>query len=403
MGVTKSIEHVTVVMGTNTLVQQDLTAGQDETACIPIISCYITTGSGDNYDWLMPDVYFDDNAGTARLNVQRKTGTDGLVVQVSIWELDTTKVNVQQGTISLSDTQTNNTATITAVTLAKAFAFHTMREGTTQSADPNGTDDYVTDIAFNSTTQIQVTREHGLGSMGDLTGHYYIVECIGTEFAVQTASPSLALSATSANATITAVDLAKTFLITGLQPAEGGPAARDMAAWAHLSSTTNVNLSRDGGGTISGAITSTIFVVECANTEWDVQRFQPNFTSSETTDNTTITATVIADTAIIPGAPGHVPVNHQNDTLNREDGMVILDQTTTTNVRVRRNATNSDAGYYKFEVVEFEIDAAGGGRIMSSLAGAGGLAGHGGIAGPGGGLAGAPVMEAANDDFREAA
>jgi hypothetical protein len=30
----------------------------------------------------------------------------------------------------------------------------------------------------------------------------------------------------------------------------------------------------------------------------------------------------------------------------------------------------------------------GGGRIMSSLAGAGGLAGHGGIAGPGGGLAG---------------
>ena len=33
--------------------------------------------------------------------------------------------------------------------------------------------------------------------------------------------------------------------------------------------------------------------------------------------------------------------------------------------------------------------AAAGGRIMSSLAGAGGLAGPGGIAGPGGGLAGA--------------
>ena len=32
--------------------------------------------------------------------------------------------------------------------------------------------------------------------------------------------------------------------------------------------------------------------------------------------------------------------------------------------------------------------AAAGGRVMSSLAGAGGLAGHGGIAGAGGGLAG---------------
>lgn len=38
---------------------------------------------------------------------------------------------------------------------------------------------------------------------------------------------------------------------------------------------------------------------------------------------------------------------------------------------------------------------AAGGRIMSSLAGAGGLAGPGGIAGPGGGLAGAPDMRLA--------
>jgi len=37
---------------------------------------------------------------------------------------------------------------------------------------------------------------------------------------------------------------------------------------------------------------------------------------------------------------------------------------------------------------EDSADAPAGGRIMSSIAGAGGLAGKGGIAGPGGGLAG---------------
>ncbi len=38
-------------------------------------------------------------------------------------------------------------------------------------------------------------------------------------------------------------------------------------------------------------------------------------------------------------------------------------------------------------LVQFPTPGGGGGRIMSSMVGAGGLAGHGGIAGHGGGLA----------------
>lgn len=51
-------------------------------------------------------------------------------------------------------------------------------------------------------------------------------------------------------------------------------------------------------------------------------------------------------------------------------------------------------------MVAFEGASGGGGRIMSSLVGAGGLAGAGGIVGAGGGLAGAPLGIYARDRIR---
>lgn len=354
MSVVKSVEYLEVDLGTSTLSQTDLTKGQDETACTPFMTIRSDAANNDNYAHMLVDVSFDDNAGTARLNLERKTGTDGITVQIFVVEWDTTKVNVQQGTISIADTATTGTASITAVTLSKAFAIHTMREGMTQSADPNGTDDYLSELVFNSTTQLGATRDN---VSGDLTGHYYVVECIGTEFSVQTATPALTASGTSGDDTITAVVAAKTFLVTSMLPLEGGPGSRDMAAWAHLSSTTNVNLSRDGGGGISGAISSTIFAVECANTEWSVERFQPNFATSETTDNTAITSVDTARSAIVPGTYSNMSTAHVNDTLNRDDYQVGLDLSTATNARARRLATGSLAAHYKFEVVEFEVSS----------------------------------------------
>lgn len=57
----------------------------------------------------------------------------------------------------------------------------------------------------------------------------------------------------------------------------------------------------------------------------------------------------------------------------------------------------SSVGITPSLVIDTPIDdgLGGGGRIMSSLAGAGGLAGPGGIVGPGGGLAGSPEMRRA--------
>jgi hypothetical protein len=66
--------------------------------------------------------------------------------------------------------------------------------------------------------------------------------------------------------------------------------------------------------------------------------------------------------------------------------MATIDQIGYRKITKNEEAAKEVIGYQG--IVQFQATAAAGGRIMSSLAGSGGLAAKGGIAGQGGGLAG---------------
>lgn len=353
--VIKSVEKVTLTLssGTNPA-SANLTKGQDWQACVPFFSIREAAAAvTDSFSNRLTEVWFDDNAGTARVNAQLNAGDD-IQAEIFVVEWDTSKVNVQQGTFTVATSSATGTAAISDVDQAKAFIVFNLR-GTSALGDAYQGNEF--DAAFSSDTEITVTRHNGIAS--SFTGRYFVVECIGSEFSVQVANPTLGTSDTAGDDTISSVDTAKTFLVGGYRAFEGADDPRDGTVWHHLVDATTVRLARLGGGSISGLISgSTIFAITCADDEWTVQRAQPTISAVETADDTTVTG--IDQLRSIVNActgMGH-SMPHMNTTTGASTGLVGLTFQADTTVRASRRATTT-AGYYSFEVIQFAEPSAG--------------------------------------------
>lgn len=368
--VIRSVEKVTLTLasGTNPA-SANLTKGQDQQACVPFFSIREAGAAvTDSFSNRLTEVWFDDNAGTARVNAQLNAGDD-IQVEIFVVEWDLSKVKVQQGTVTVV-TGATATAAIAAVDQAKAFIVFNLR-GTSVLGDGYGVNAF--DAAFSSDTEITFTRLFSTTS--SLTGRYYVVECIGSEFSVQVASPALATSGTTGDDTISSVDTAKTFLVGGCQTGEAADDARDGAAWFHLESATAVRLARSGGGTPAAVCTATVFAVTCVNDEWTVQRAQPTISAAETADDTTITGIDQTRAIVNSGTGMGHSMPHMNSTTGASTGLIGLTFQADTTVRASRRAT-STAGYYAFEVIQFAEPSAGTAHnVAASLTGQGSLAG----------------------------
>jgi hypothetical protein len=365
----KSIEHVTLTLssGTNPA-QANLTKGQDPAACTPY---YSIREAGAAVTWvngnLLPEVWFDDNGGTARVNAQLLTGDD-VQVEIFVVEWDLTKVNVQQGTFTIASGQVFGTAAISAVDQSKAFIVPSWRMAT---ASGFWFDRACHRAKFTSDTEITFSRFTS-STLQTTTGRFYVVECIGTEFAVQfleLSNDASSQGATAYNQAISAVDMAKTFIVGGYTAGNNDDDPVDGAMWWALTSTTNVQFQRLGGGTPAGHFMNTsVFVVTCANDEWTVQRAQPTIGSGETADDTTITAIDQARSVINPGSNMSLTMGHTNTTTGAASFVLGFTFAADTTVRASRRITGSLASAYAFEVVQFAEPETPGVSIVVPLA-----------------------------------
>ena len=352
----KSIEHVTLTLsaGTNPA-SVNLTKGQDPAACTPVYSireagAAVAAVNGN----ILPEVWFDDNAGTARVNAQLLNGDD-VQVEIAVVEWDLTKVNVQQGTYTIVSGQANGTAAISAVDQGKAFIVRSERMATTSGF---WFDRACHSARFTSDTEITFSRFLS-STIQTTTGRFYVVECIGTEFTVQSvglAGDASTQGTTTFDLAISAVDMAKTFIVGGYTAGNNDDDPVDGAMWWALTSTTNVQYQRLGGGTpASHFMNVRFFAVTCANDEWTVQRAQPTIGSGETADDTTITAIDQARSVINPGSNMSLTMGHANTTTGADAPGLLLGFTfaADTTVRASRRITGSLASAYAFEVVQF--------------------------------------------------
>lgn len=387
MGVILSVEVVTgsITASGDSTITTALTNSQDETNCVPFWSVQSSGDLTDVFSNRLAEVFFD-NSGGPRVNFRRAStsGTQGtLSITCYVVEFDPAKVNVQQGTWSITATNLTSTSTITSVTQTSAFV---VSNWTVTSATSDDFDDSNAATRFTSDTQLTHTRS---GTATSLEGRYYVVECIGSEFSTQYLAPSIGATATSTTVSMTAVVLAKTLLYGQLVYDHGGDNQRDSTCRFDKQDTTTLRMRRDHGGTPAGAAADgEIWAVECANDEWDVQEFNVDVTASPPT-NQTVTAIDQDLTAIIHQTSVGTSLSQRNQGGggNNDDNMEELSFTSDTNVEIDRVSDSGEGMNVSFSTVEFELSVAGG-RIMSSLVRDGGLSGRGGIAGQGGGLAG---------------
>ena len=351
----KSIEHVTLTLsaGTNPA-SVNLTKGQDPAACTQFYSIREAAAVAADNGNILPEVWFDDNAGTARVNAQLLNGDD-VQVEIAVVEWDLTKVNVQQGTYTIASGQVLGTAAISAVDQGKAFIVHSERMATSSGL---WFDRACHRAKFTSDTEITFSRFTS-STLQTTTGRFTVVECIGTEFSVQfleLSNDASSQGATSYNQAISAVDMAKTFIVGGYTAGNNDDDPVDGAMWWALTSTTNIQFQRLGGGTPAGHFMNTsVFVVTCANDEWTVQRAQPTIASGETADDTTIGAIDQARSVINPGSNMSLTMGHANTTTGGDAPGLLLGFTfaADTTVRASRRITGSLASAYAFETIQF--------------------------------------------------
>jgi len=372
MAVWASVEYVSVnVTATAEPVTTNLTKGQDETQCTPFWTERTTGNIHDRHGDRTHEITFIDNSGTAAVVVSAsaRTDEDTTVIQIFVVEWDAS-ITVEQKTVStFADTDTSETVTINDVTTQSTAFFHYSYQYTDVPASQDDLNDIMIQARFNgsSTTEVLLTRRAGAGAVN---GTLYVVKCGSGEFTVLHGVEIDVTSGTDVTepATIAATVTADTFLIHSYESSEGGDDMRDAAWDADLENTTTVRVRREGTGANSTS-THSIQVVECQDSEWDVQRKSDLSLSGTTTDHD-ITAIDQARSVISM-------LDHSSHTLSAgrnasSDGDAIDGETSAASfldddtVRFVKGVTGVVTPVVSFEVIQFA--ELGGGVTLSERA-----------------------------------
>lgn len=211
-GSATSVETVEITLdGSTTTDTVNLTLGQNYAQCVP----FVTWRGNDTGDWNEVakgsiDVKIIDNSGTAAIKVERYESTGGMSVFITAYILELNDdFNVQQISYGNPLSGQNFTVACTAVDTDHTFLLEYARR--TIGGTAALTDEYSAKVTFNSSTQVQFTRQDADNSM---VGTLYVVEdgTGGDHFSVQTASSSQTNTGTY-DVSITAIDKDTSFII----------------------------------------------------------------------------------------------------------------------------------------------------------------------------------------------
>jgi len=363
-GVVKSVEtfQVTVGSGAGTAgapITDTLGESQNIDNCVPFVTKRSTGGTKYEAECYQLDVWF---SSTDTLNVARDDtgGASTAEAEVSVVEFDDTLCNVYQGTFQLTSGGGSD-FTVTAsiggtVDLSKSFlVFHSLQNGTSgvhyESHCVRG--------RITSTTQLTFDR---VGNAGTCDGHWYVVECIGSEFSVDALSISLSAAQTS-NTGAVSVGSATTLLIgswTCVSTEDNIACTVDVT----LDSDTQVTVQRAAA---DGAIEWSGFAVDFADGS-SVQRGTITGQGATASQSVTLTAPVslARSTAMLSGnmggtTGGSFPGTEDSDVMDAQVQLTLEDSDTggnfdTLNVRHNNVAGEADNDI-SWQVVEWGTGA----------------------------------------------
>lgn len=314
------------------------------------------TDGSDDFTHRAFDAHVDDNAGTARLNVDRGGTSGDAIVRCFVVEFDSSAITVQKGTWSMAATNPTDTQSITAVsaTTAAFMKFFWQTSGTG--------DDYADSLVrgrFNTTSQVAFERALTTGS---ISGHYQVIEADGGEFTVEHVTNAMGSTTEETTTTLTAVTaLADAFLVVSH---DGGDSADDPQGGAlntWMNSTTQATHHRsDGAATNNITIDINLAVVEAQNSEFTVQRVSD--TAQTTAGDESEAITTVADTAFttvhLNLAPSHSVAERDTSTGTENwPTMVGVELATSSTIEVASGTTSTKR--YSAEIIEWVESTAG--------------------------------------------
>ncbi len=238
-------------------------------------------------------------------------------------------LNIEHHDITLADTVTSTTVTLSAGDTTKCVPLITYRAGNTNETDAAA--DFFECEFLTGPNRLQVER--GVGD-GPLTIHAIVVEWNTDEVDIQTGTFTILDAQEIDDVTITAVDLAKTWMVSPYQKGSAASPQINNLVRGMTTTTTNLHFARGGGG--GGAeINGRWWTIEDTNGGlWDVQRLVDQLADA-TSEDYTITS-VDEDKTFLVGS------EQMSGGGNRASNVGVAELFDATTVRYTRPASLRD-------------------------------------------------------------
>jgi hypothetical protein len=251
-------------------------------------------------------------------------------------------VSVQKVSITITSTNTSNTATISSVTTANTVIFFNGQ--TTDNGGIFDVDEVFGYVTLTNSTTVTATRSAGAGDA--LT-----VDCTVVEFdtslidTVQYGTVSLGTSDASQTATITTVDLSRSAVFyLGVQSGETAGVHSESMHTVHLSGVTEVTATR--GATGSEAVVGFVVAEFQAAKINSVNQYNHTVVGTDTSSDDTVTSVSVDNTILAYGG-------NNTDTGGYPASATSLELTAATTVTTTRSSGTSCTREIRYAVVEF--------------------------------------------------
>ena len=355
--VVKSVERVTIDWdATSEPVTQNLSKGQDETQCVPFFTKRLVSGGlPDDFRERTMKVEMIDNGGTpaVRVSAAGKNDADDHRIECYVVEFDPT-ITVQQVDADIADTDQTNDIGISDVG-DQSYAFFLYSYQYTNATANDQANNCCVRPVWNGAATNSITLER-LSSTGAIDGMLYVVSS-SNRFSVQHRDITVGATEELVNDTITASQMASTFLLTHFKSNEGGDDPLDWSLVADLTSTTNVRVRRSISGAASSSANVGVQVVTALGGEWSVQR--GDFTTTSNVTETTTISHVDLPRAFVKTGTHESGLNSlgtsdqiSGNTVD-EDGPAVYLSATNQLTWIRESVANETGNTIPWEVIQF--------------------------------------------------
>lgn len=294
------------------------------------VKCSYRIENGDPQNYLLN--FQLENSTTIRL--KRYNAGTAMTIFWQVIEFDS-GVTVQRGSRNMNSATEN--VSISSVDTSKSFPIISFLNLGTQLSQEDLVQAYIS-----SSTNLEL-KAYSSGSTVEV--QWQVIEYDNAS--VQVVHDHI-INAQNTNATITAVDTSKTFLVGSLSTNVAPTGADDIPAW-FLSSSTNVQFYRYN--TASDTLRATVYVVSITD-NISVQRGFNQITSGNTTVDESVTAIDTARTLLLGGSLFHTWGTANNGDDISTVSAFTFEKVSSTLIRATR-ANNWNDAWVEFEIVEW--------------------------------------------------